>query len=89
MCMKDLIKTKEVKVNWNDKGPRQNDILYFLSRSPKRYSVVLLSNNHRYLKQLDKSTRSSLQPEVILFRPYSAGEILDILKDRAETGLNR
>jgi len=65
----------------------RRDILYFLSRSPNRYSLVLLSNNHRYLKQLDESTRSSLQPEVISFRTYSAGEILDILKDRAETGL--
>lgn len=65
----------------------RRDILYFLSRSPKRYSVVLLSNNHRYLKQLDESTRSSLQPEVISFRSYSAQEILDILKDRADTGL--
>ena len=65
----------------------RRDILYFLSRSPNRYSLVLLSNNHRYLKQLDESTRSSLQPEVISFRNYSAGEILDILKDRAETGL--
>jgi len=65
----------------------RRDILYFLSRSPKGYSVVLLSNNHRYLKQLDESTRSSLQPEVISFRSYSALEILDILKDRAETGL--
>ena len=69
-----------------DKNLRR-DILYFLSRSVKRYSVVLLSNNHRYLKQLDESTRSSLQPEVISFRSYSAGEILDILKDRAATGL--
>ncbi len=65
----------------------RRDILYFLSRSSKRYSVVLLSNNHRYLKQLDESTRSSLQPEVISVRTYSAQEILDILKDRAETGL--
>lgn len=65
----------------------RRDILYFLSRSPKRYLVVLLSNNHRYLKNLDESTRSSLQPEVIPFRNYSAQEILDILKDRAETGL--
>jgi Cdc6-like AAA superfamily ATPase len=65
----------------------RRDILYFLSRSPKRYSVVLLSNNHRYLKHLDESTRSSLQPEVISFRSYSAGEILDILRDRAQTGL--
>jgi Cdc6-like AAA superfamily ATPase len=65
----------------------RRDILYFLSRSPNRYSLVLLSNNPRYLKELDESTRSSLQPEVISFKTYAAGEILDILKDRAETGL--
>lgn len=70
-----------------DRGAR-NDVLYFLSRSPKRYSVVLLTNNPRYAQTVDGSIRSSLQPEVIFFRNYSAPEILDILKDRAETGLH-
>jgi Cdc6-like AAA superfamily ATPase len=48
---------------------------------------VLLSNNPRYLRNLDESTRSSLQPEYIHFDSYSANEILEILKDRAKTGL--
>lgn len=65
----------------------RKDVLYFLSRSRRQYSVVLLSNNPRYLRNLDESTRSSLQPEYIHFNSYSAQEILDILKDRAETGL--
>ena len=65
----------------------RKDVLYFLSRSKRQYSVVLLSNNPRYLRNLDESTRSSLQPEYIHFDSYSAQEILDILKDRAETGL--
>ena len=65
----------------------RKDVLYFLSRSRRQYSVVLLSNNPRYLRNVDESTRSSLQPEFIHFGSYSAGELLDILKDRAETGL--
>lgn len=65
----------------------RKDVLYFLSRSKRQYSVVLLSNNPRYLRNLDESTRSSLQPEYIHFDSYSAQEILDILKDRAQTGL--
>ena len=65
----------------------RKDVLYFLSRSSMRYSVILLSNNPRYLRNLDESTRSSLQPEFIHFNSYSAQEMLNILKDRAETGL--
>lgn len=65
----------------------RKDILYFLSRSPNRYSIVLLSNNPKFLNTLDESTRSSLQPDVVFFRNYSANEILDILKDRAAMGL--
>jgi Cdc6-like AAA superfamily ATPase len=65
----------------------RKDILYFLSRSPNRYSIVLLSNNPKFLNTLDESTRSSLQPDVVFFRNYSANEILDILKDRAAIGL--
>lgn len=65
----------------------RKDVLYFLSRSKQQYCVVLLSNNPRYLRNLDESTRSSLQPEYIHFGSYSAQEILDILKDRGKTGL--
>jgi Cdc6-like AAA superfamily ATPase len=66
----------------------RKDVLYFLSRSPNRYFVVLLSNNPRFLRSLDESTRSSLQPETIFFRNYCATELLEILQDRARTGLH-
>lgn len=66
----------------------RKDVLYFLSRSRNRYFVVLLTNNTRFLRSLDESTRSSLQPESILFPDYNATEILEILQDRAQTGLN-
>jgi Cdc6-like AAA superfamily ATPase len=49
--------------------------------------VVLLSNNPRFLGELDSSTRSTLQPEVLLFKNYDAVQIAEILKERAKKGL--
>ncbi len=66
----------------------RKDVLYFLSRSRNRYLVVLLTNNARFLRSLDEATRSSLQPEPIFFREYAAQEILEIMQDRARTGLH-
>ena len=66
----------------------RKDILYFLSRSVRRFNVVLLSNNPKFVNTLDESTRSSLQPDLLLFRNYSAQEILEILRDRASAGLH-
>ncbi|MDO8302384.1 MAG: orc1/cdc6 family replication initiation protein, partial [Sedimentisphaerales bacterium] len=66
---------------------RRKDILYFLSRSPNNYMAVLLSNNPKFINNLDESTRSSLQPEVIHFRSYNAVELRQILIDRAHIGL--
>lgn len=56
----------------SNKDPRY-EILYFLSRNPRNYSTVMLSNNHRFMSLLDESARSSLQAESILFRKYNAG----------------
>ncbi|MGD0572891.1 MAG: Cdc6/Cdc18 family protein [Sedimentisphaerales bacterium] len=66
---------------------RHKDILYLVSRSPNNYMVVLLSNNPKFLNQLDESTRSTLQPEIIHFRSYNAIEIQHILTDRSKHGL--
>ena len=44
-------------------------------------------NNPKFLTGLDESTQSSLQPEIIHFKNYSAGEIEQILLDRARVGL--
>lgn len=51
--------------------------------------MVLLSNNPKFLNSLDESTRSSLQPDLLVFRNYSAVEIHEILKERARAGLGR
>jgi cell division control protein 6 len=66
---------------------RRKDILYFLSRSPNNYMAILLSNNPKFLGLLDESIQSTLQPEIIHFGSYSAGEIEQILLERARTGL--
>lgn len=73
----DLLSEKDIR----------KDVLYFLSRSRNRYLVILLTNNVRFLRNLDEATRSSLQPDIIFFRDYTATEILEILQDRARTGL--
>ena len=65
------------------------EILYLLSRSPKRFMVVTLSNTPRPLRELDAATRSSLQPIPVYFRHYDAGQIKDILLDRAHQGLHQ
>jgi Cdc6-like AAA superfamily ATPase len=66
---------------------RHKDILYLISRSPNNYMAVLLSNNPKFINNLDESTRSTLQPEIIHFRSYNALELQRILTDRAKTGL--
>jgi Cdc6-like AAA superfamily ATPase len=49
--------------------------------------AILLSNNPKFLAPLDESTKSTLQPEIIHFASYNAGEIENILTDRAAVGL--
>ena len=66
---------------------RNREILFMLSRSRKRYMVISLSNNPRIVREIDMSTRSSLQPVSIHFRNYDAEQILNILRERARQGL--
>jgi cell division control protein 6 len=67
---------------------KRRDILYFLSRSENPYMVIMLSNNYRILNEIDPSTRSSLQPMPIYFKNYDAGQLQEILLDRAKVGLH-
>ena len=68
---------------------RTRQILYLISRSPRNYMAVLLSNNPQFLNSLDESTRSTLQPELVHFRDYNAEELHEILVDRARSGIVR
>lgn len=67
---------------------RHKEILYLISRSPRNYMTILLSNNPKIISKLDESIRSTLQPETVHFRNYDALEITDILKERARIGLH-
>lgn len=67
---------------------RNMEILYRLSRSSTNYMVILLSNSPRLLQAIDASARSTLQPEVVHFSNYDAGQIASILNARARQGLH-
>lgn len=54
---------------------RSKEILYLISRSSQNYMALLLSNNPKFMNQLDESTRSTLQPEIVHFRNYTAPQI--------------
>lgn len=67
---------------------RGDVLLYELTRiseglSFSKISIVGISNDLRFKEFLDPRVLSSLSEEEIVFRPYDAGELQDILLDRA------
>ena len=66
-----------------------DEILYKLSRvnedlSRAKVSIVGITNNIRFVENLDARVRSSLGEEEIVFPPYNAAQLEDILRDRAQ-----
>jgi len=66
-----------------------NDFLYNLTRlnselSQSQICIVGISNNLTFLDELDPRVRSSLSEEEIVFPPYNALQIQEILKRRAK-----
>ncbi len=66
-----------------------SNFLYSLMRlnselSKSQICLVGISNDLMFLEELDPRIRSSLSEEEILFHPYNALQIQDILKQRAE-----
>jgi len=68
---------------------KNREILYLLSRSKNPYMVIMLSNNYRFLRDLDLSTKSTLQPVSVYFKNYDAAQIHNILIQRAKQGLHK
>ncbi len=69
-------------------------VLYLLSRincdlKVSKVSIVLISNDIGFIKSLDERIKSSLSLENIVFPPYNAGELQDILYQRAENALKK
>lgn len=66
-----------------------DNFLYNLTRlnselSKSQISIVGISNDLKFLDMLDPRVRSSLGEEEIVFSPYNALQLQDILKNRAE-----
>lgn len=66
-----------------------DDILYTLTRineelQNSRVSLIGISNNLHFLDYLDSRVKSSLGAEELVFDPYNARQLKDILMNRAE-----
>jgi cell division control protein 6 len=66
-----------------------DDILYTLTRineelKDSRLSIIGISNNLHFLDYLDSRVRSSLGAEELVFDPYNANQLRDILNHRSE-----
>ncbi|TRO62007.1 AAA family ATPase [Candidatus Bathyarchaeota archaeon] len=69
-----------------DKSP---DTLYTLSRinselKNSKLSIIGITNNVNAINSLDSRTKSSLSEEELLFPPYDANQLCDILKERSD-----
>jgi len=58
------------------------DILYNLSESLYRKTIILLTNESNWLFRLDSRLKSRLIPDQLEFKPYSLAETKEILKQR-------
>lgn len=70
-----------------------DDVLYELSRinetfSNSRLALVVISNDISFKDFLDPRVLSSLSEEEVLFKPYTAEELKDILSARVELAFN-
>ncbi|HYA78647.1 MAG TPA: AAA family ATPase [Verrucomicrobiae bacterium] len=75
-----LIAIDEVEnVLFKEKEP----LIYYLNRQPKT-TLILISNKLSQATQLPERCLSTLQPEMILFSPYSEDEAFQILRARAQ-----
>ncbi|MEK6963175.1 MAG: ORC1-type DNA replication protein [Nanoarchaeota archaeon] len=66
-----------------------NDVIYNLTRinselKRAQISIVGVSNSLSFANNLDPRVKSSLSEEELVFPPYNALQILDILKNRSE-----
>lgn len=65
------------------------DVLYHITRHTKANFILLTQKVYWYMDMNDESVKSSLRPDHIVFREYNAGKIREILKMKADEGLNK
>lgn len=86
----DLGKPTVVVLDEVDFLRNHSDLLYNLTRTDygrSKVCVVCISNSIKFLNRLDPSVVSSLSPVNMYFPQYNALELGEILRDRAEKGL--
>jgi cell division control protein 6 len=71
-----------------------DNFLYNLTRlnselGKAQISLVGISNDLRFLDNLDPRVRSSLSEEELIFSPYNAIQLQDILKERAQQAFHK
>lgn len=69
-----------------------DDFLYNLTRAEMNkgnISLIGITNNLVFSSELDARVKSSLGEEEIIFKPYNAVQLKDILRQRAEMGFYR
>jgi len=70
-----------------------DEILYNLTRinqdlEKSKLSIIGISNNASFADSLEPRVKSSLSEEEIIFSPYDANQLRDILKERAREAFN-
>jgi cell division control protein 6 len=70
-----------------------SDILYNITRinqdlKKSKLTIIGISNNIQFMESLDARVKSSLSEEEIIFPPYNASELRDILSERVENAFN-
>ncbi|MFP3230556.1 MAG: ORC1-type DNA replication protein [Caldisphaera sp.] len=70
-----------------------DDLLYNLTRineqlTNSRVSIIGITNSVKMVESLDPRVKSSLSEEEIVFSPYDAKQLQDILKQRADEAFN-
>lgn len=70
-----------------------SDVLYLLSRvnsdlENAKVGVVGISNNLEFVSDLDPRIKSSLGEEEVVFPPYNAPQLEDILEERSKKGFS-
>ncbi|MHA2288419.1 MAG: ORC1-type DNA replication protein [Promethearchaeota archaeon] len=81
------------EIDYLVKRPGGNDVLYALTRIKTRLrssdvSMIGISNDLKFKELLDPRVLSSLSEEEVVFHPYTAVELQDILQRRANACFN-
>ena len=81
------------EIDYLVKRPGGNDVLYALTRIKTRLrasdvSMIGISNDLKFKELLDPRVLSSLSEEEVVFHPYTALELQDILQRRANACFN-